>query len=78
MVTMSSAASVTQFPSRPHPRRRHSLRFHSVRCRARRFGRRAPFTVPAKSVRTSAISDDLRLFAATFAGGFLFVSVLIA
>ena len=49
------------------------MRFHS-----RGFGRRAPFTAPAQPVRAPAISDDLRLFAATFAGGFLFVSVLIA
>jgi len=43
----------------------------------RRFGRRAvPLSVSAPSFST--LSDDLRLFAVTFAGGFLFVSVLLA
>jgi hypothetical protein len=37
-----------------------------------------PFTAPPQPVRAPAISDDVRLFAATFAGGFLFVSVLLA
>jgi hypothetical protein len=44
---------------------------------SRRFGRGPIFRVPAEPVRAIAISDDLRLFAYTFAAGFLFVSILI-
>ena len=45
----------------------------------RSFGRRARATAPAQPWLDSApSSDDLRLFAVTFAAGFLFVSVLIA
>jgi hypothetical protein len=44
---------------------------------ARRFGRRVPSAVEAGPARSSTLHDDLRLFAATFAAGFLFVSVLI-
>ena len=44
----------------------------------RQFGRRAQrFTLEAPEA-ASGISDELRLFATTFAGGFLFVSVLLA
>jgi len=68
------AVSLCQCPHRSAPiRRRRPVRFHS-----RRFGRRMPFTAPAQPVRAPMISDDVRLFAATFAGGFLFVSVLLA
>ena len=43
------------------------------------FGRRKPFTWPGRSDGKSfAQSDDMRLFATTFAAGFLVVSVLIA
>lgn len=42
-----------------------------------RFGRR-PVFVPGDAADADGISDDLRLFAMTFAGGFLFVSLLIA
>ena len=43
------------------------------------FGRRQPFTRPARSdEKPFVLSDDLRLFATTFAAGFLMVSVLIA
>ena len=73
MVTMPDAVPLADTPRRARIRRRHAVRFHS-----RRFGRRAPFVAPAQPVRAPAISDDLRLFAATFAGGFLFVSILIA
>ena len=45
--------------------------------RERRFGRRVPSAVEAGPARSSTLHDDLRLFAATFAAGFLFVSVLI-
>ena len=43
----------------------------------RRFGRAAiPFADVAPT-RPNALGDDLRLFALTFAAGFLFVSILI-
>ena len=41
------------------------------------FGRRAMSRPEALEVRSSTLGDDLRLFAATFAGGFLFVTILI-
>jgi hypothetical protein len=72
MVTMSRAVSFADAPRRQRPVRRRPVRFHP-----RRFGRRAPFTDAPRPARASAISDDVRLFAATFAGGFLFVSVLL-
>ena len=45
----------------------------------RRFGRRFVLHVEqARESWTPRLSDDARLFAMTFAGGFLFVSLLIA
>ena len=41
------------------------------------FGRRSISRLEAQQDRSSALGDDLRLFAATFAAGFLFVTVLI-
>ena len=41
------------------------------------FGRRSIPRPEALRDRSSTLRDDLRLFAATFAAGFLFVSVLI-
>ena len=41
------------------------------------FGRRSIPRVEAQPVRSSTLGDDLRLFAATFAAGFLFVYILI-
>ena len=41
------------------------------------FGRRSLPRAEAQPVRSSTLGDDLRLFAATFAAGFLFVAVLI-
>ena len=73
MDTMHRAVSFAE-----SPRHQRISRRRPARNRARRFGRRAPFTAPPQPVRTSAISDDMRLFAATFAGGFLFVSILLA
>ena len=73
MVTMSRSVSFADGPGRARPVPRHSLRF-----KRRRFGRRRPFTTALPAARVRAIGDDLRLFATTFAGGFLFVSVLIA
>ena len=43
----------------------------------RLFGRRA-LAASAQARPSSSPDDDLRLFATTFAAGFLFVSVLIA
>jgi hypothetical protein len=73
MVTMSRSVAFADGPSRAPLAPRHGLRF-----KRRRFGRRRPFTTAVPATKIRAISDDLRLFAATFAGGFLFVSVLIA
>ena len=44
------------------------------------FGRRRPFTVAldAPSITQSGLSDDLKLFAMTFAGGLLFMTVYLA
>jgi hypothetical protein len=53
-----------------------STRF--VLVRAPSFGRRQPFALDAAVAPRPAIGDDLKLFAATFAGGFLFVSVFLA
>jgi len=41
------------------------------------FGRRSIPRPDAQELRSSTLGDDLRLFAATFAAGFLFVSILI-
>ena len=43
----------------------------------RRFGRRPAARADAQAVRAPGLDEDLRLFAVTFAGGFLFVSILI-
>ena len=42
-----------------------------------RFGRRRSARAEALTISEASQSDDLRLFAATFAAGFLFVSILI-
>jgi hypothetical protein len=45
----------------------------------RRFGRRTAYLMPdAPSAPVTGLSEDLRLFATTFAAGFLFVSLVIA
>ena len=41
-----------------------------------RFGR-APARVPDAPAPAASLHDDLKLFAATFVAGFLFVSILI-
>ena len=41
------------------------------------FGRRSIPRADAQPARSSAPGDDLRLFAVTFAAGFLFVSVFL-
>lgn len=42
-----------------------------------RFGRRPAARAEARALPPSGLDNDLRLFAMTFAGGFLFVSILI-
>ena len=47
--------------------------------RRRRFGRGRAWIVGApRPAPALVVSDDVKLFATTFAGGFLFVSLLIA
>ena len=43
----------------------------------RLFGRRSPVCAMAPAVPASGLADDLRLFAVTFAAGFLFVAIVI-
>ena len=43
----------------------------------RLFGRRLPYLLEEAEPARSAILDDIRLFATSFAVGFLFVAVLI-
>jgi len=59
--------------ARPHRSRRPA---RVARRDPRRFGRRPP---PAAAIARPqpSISNDLKLFAVTFLGGFLFVSILI-
>jgi hypothetical protein len=57
---------------------RIAMTTRSVPVRARTFGRRQPLALNAAVAQRPAIGDDLKLFAATFAGGFLFVSVFLA
>jgi len=44
----------------------------------RQFGRRPPTAAVEAPQTIGALNQDLRLFGATFAAGFLFVSVLLA
>jgi hypothetical protein len=73
MTTMPRAVSFADYRFRPATRLRRLPRSQS-----RRFGRRRPFIAAAEPAPSAQIGDNLRLFAATFAAGFLFVSVLIA
>ena len=43
-----------------------------------KFGRAAEWQLAADGEKRWTIPDDLRLFASTFAAGFLFVAILIA
>jgi hypothetical protein len=43
----------------------------------RRFGRSRAWQVSASEMRAS-VSDEVKLFASTFVGGFVFVSLLLA
>jgi hypothetical protein len=42
------------------------------------FGRRSPFVGEAVAVRAPSLSDDLKLFVATYFAGFLAVSIFLA
>lgn len=44
----------------------------------RSFGRRRPFLGEAVVAPAPVLSDDLRLFALTYCGGFVFVSLYLA
>lgn len=44
----------------------------------RTFGRRPPFMGDAVASPAPVLSDDLRLFAATYCAGFVFVSLFLA
>ena len=46
--------------------------------RTRIFGRTRPYALAAAESASSGIADDLRIFALTFAGGFLFMAVYLA
>jgi hypothetical protein len=48
-----------------------------VAANPRLFGRGPVRSATAAAERAPRLSDDLKLFAATFAAGFLFVSILI-
>ena len=66
--------------SRSHEARRHgavrAAPGRTARGDPRRFGRRPALLIAVEAPGPS-VSDDLKLFALTFLGGFLFVSVLI-
>jgi hypothetical protein len=49
----------------------------AIAANPRRFGRGPVRALEAPEETTPSISDDLKLFAATFLAGFLFVSILI-
>ncbi|WP_187107752.1 hypothetical protein [Sphingomonas xanthus] len=51
------------------------LRRHALYLRHRPFGRRTP---GAPASPAPALADDLRMFALTFAGGFLFMTIYLA
>ncbi len=72
MATMPRAVPFRDMSRRPRVGRRLPASL-----RRRRFGRRRPFTAVSQPARPKAISDDVRLFASTFAAGFLFMAVLI-
>lgn len=46
--------------------------------RTRVLGRARPYAFVAAEPAPSSISDDLRIFALTFAGGFLFMAIYLA
>jgi len=44
----------------------------------RAFGRRPAYAQAIEAAPSASLSDELRLFALTFAGGFLFMTVYLA
>jgi len=46
--------------------------------RTRAFGRAKPYAAVATEPAPAGIADDLRVFALTFAGGFLFMAIYLA
>ena len=73
-----SLARVVRFQSPPLAIPRFVPR-HGARSGGGRFGRaRVRLLDAAEAPESPALSDDLKLFAGTFAAGFLFVSLLIA
>jgi hypothetical protein len=48
------------------------------RFRARVFGQAKSYAITAPEPTSASLSDDLRIFALTFAGGFLFMAVYLA
>jgi hypothetical protein len=50
----------------------------AIAANPRQFGRARPWLLDAPAAARWSLSDDAKLFAATFLGGFLFVSILIA
>ena len=77
MGIMAPAASPAAIPRRRPARPRRGVRFQQRRIRRRRFGRRRAFTAAVPAPRPARMSDNVRLFASTFAAGFLFVAMLI-
>jgi hypothetical protein len=67
---VASLESLVIRPTRASPRRASFLV-------GRQFGARACVAPVDPPVATTGLGDDLRLFAVTFAAGFLFVSILI-
>ena len=59
-------------------RRVPASRRHAARIEPRRFGRGRERSFEEVQKRGWSLSDDAKLFATTFMGGFLFVSILIA
>ena len=53
------------------------LRQPASQFRVRTFGRGKPYVVAAAQP-TSQFADDLRIFALTFVGGFLFMAIYLA
>ena len=56
----------------------HFMNDLGTRLDPRTFGRRAPFVGAAVAAPAPVISDDLKLFLATYAAGFLIVSLFLA
>jgi len=55
-----------------------ALTFSMMTMRSHDFGRRQPFVLDGPAAPAPTLSDDLKLFAATYLAGFLTVSIFIA